>query len=139
MKRNLTEKEFMDLRKGTKVYVRVGEKFYRAEVVRSAFYNPDSEEPDWEVETTQGCFDNSSLYIETEPPAHCLLVRTDGYSIEYADYQNLEQAYGKMRKEYEDYKPKDMNEEAKEMSYINDHDAILWSGDTVYVWRIIEI
>lgn len=70
---------------------------------------------------------------------HYLLVKTDGYSIEYADYRSPEQAYEEMKKEYEDYTPKDTTEEVEEMSYISDSEAILYSGETVYVWRIIEI
>lgn len=122
MKRNLTEKEFMDLRKGAKVYVRIGENFYYSEVLRSAFYNPDAEEPGWEIETTQGYCDNNSLYIETEPPAHCLLVYSDGYSIEYTDYPNIDLAIVNMKEAYYKNMPSNLSREWKEMSYISDRD-----------------
>lgn len=41
-------------------------KFIDATVVRSMFWNSDADEPDWEVETTNGFVDIYSIYEVTE-------------------------------------------------------------------------
>lgn len=41
-------------------------KFMNATVVRPMFWNSDADEPDWEVETTNGFVDIYSIYEVTE-------------------------------------------------------------------------
>ena len=40
--------------------------FIKAEIVQPLFWNSDADEPDWEIETTNGYVDIYSLYEVTE-------------------------------------------------------------------------
>lgn len=62
-KRRLSHEEFLRLRKGDTVFIKVGDDMYQAEVLGKPFYNCDAGGPDWEVETDNGFCDESSLYI----------------------------------------------------------------------------
>lgn len=53
-----------NLKVGDKVLLRVGDKFYKSEVTREAFWNSDSDEPCWEIETTNGSADEYSVWTE---------------------------------------------------------------------------
>ena len=61
--RKISLTEFHSLKYGDTVFVKCGGQFYRSKVVRSPFYNADADQPDWEVETTNGFCDEYSLYI----------------------------------------------------------------------------
>lgn len=62
--RKITHKEFCDLKAGNIVYVKCGEHTFQSKVVSKPFYNADADDPDWEVETTNGFCDEYSLYIK---------------------------------------------------------------------------
>lgn len=61
--REITHKEFCSLQVGETVYVKIGEQTYLSKITRAPFYNSDSDEPDWEVETENGFCDENSLYV----------------------------------------------------------------------------
>lgn len=61
--RQITFDEFMNLRPGDTVYILVGAIRYKSKVVRGAFYNADADEPDFEIETTNGFADVDSVCI----------------------------------------------------------------------------
>ena len=61
--RQVTFYEFMNLRKGDEVYLKIGPEFYKSIVVRECFYNADADDPDFEIETTNGFTDSISVYI----------------------------------------------------------------------------
>lgn len=71
-----------------------------------------------------------------------LLVTTDGYSLDdYTFYETIEEAQDALKKAYDELTPK--NDEFPEssdaeMSYCNDTDAMLYTGENVYVWKIID-
>ena len=70
----------------------------------------------------------------------CILVKTDGYEIEHANYDTIEEAQEAMRKEYEDCTPVNNDDECAETSSIDDMNAILYANcENVYVWKIIPI
>ena len=56
-------KDFLNLKENDIVYVVVEDKVYKSRVVRKPFYNADADEPDWEVETTNGFCDVYSLCV----------------------------------------------------------------------------
>lgn len=60
--RMLTLTEFHALKKGDKVFVRVHDTLVESEIMNKPFYNSDADEPDWEVETSNGFCDIYSLY-----------------------------------------------------------------------------
>lgn len=60
--RKITHEEFMNLKLGDIVFMKL-DHTYQAKVTREPFYNYDSDDPDWEVETTNGYCDEHSLYI----------------------------------------------------------------------------
>ena len=70
--------------------------------------------------------------------SECLLIETDGYSIETEKYATLEAAQEAMRKRYEEETPGDgLNESESEMSYLGTYNAILYAnGENVFVWKI---
>lgn len=72
-----------------------------------------------------------------------LLIRTDGYSIDTERFSSLERAKEVMKEEYEENIPSDDywhdNSAEKEMSYLDFNDAILYTGNDVFVWRIVII
>lgn len=61
--RHINHKEFRNLKHNDIVYVMIGNRYYQSRVVGSPFYNADADEPDWEVQTTNGFCDEYSLYI----------------------------------------------------------------------------
>ena len=61
--RKITHNEFNNLKSGDIVFVKCGDLTFQSTVVQPPFYNYDSDEPDWEVETTNGFCDEYSLYI----------------------------------------------------------------------------
>lgn len=70
----------------------------------------------------------------------CILVHTDGYSINYDDsHTTLDEARQEMSRQYNKYIPTGgLIPEWKDISYLNDDDAILYAnGEDVHVWRII--
>lgn len=60
--RRLTPLEFYALKEGDKVFVRIHDTLVESEVMNRPFYNSDADEPDWEVETSNGFCDIDSLY-----------------------------------------------------------------------------
>ena len=64
MFRELTRPEFERLREGHKVYVHFGPQYYQSTVTGEPFLNMDTEDPDWEVEASNGFSDLGSLYFE---------------------------------------------------------------------------
>ena len=64
--RRITRPEFCNLKPGDEVFIRCGESTFKAVVVRPAFYNADADEPDWEIETTNGFCDEYSIYLENK-------------------------------------------------------------------------
>lgn len=61
--RRISYKEFHELKCGDIVFVKCGTHTFKSKVIREAFYNYDANEPDWEVETTNGYCDMYSLYV----------------------------------------------------------------------------
>ena len=66
-----------------------------------------------------------------------LLINTDGYGISVMEYSILADAQAVMRKQYDDYGPSRQGFE--EMSKISETDAILYTEETVHVWKIHEV
>lgn len=60
--RKITHEEFMNLKHGDIVFVQL-DRIYKGIVTRSTFYNYDADDPEWEVETTNGYYDEHSLYV----------------------------------------------------------------------------
>ena len=60
--RMLTLTEFFSLKKKDKVFVRIHDTLVKSEVMNKPFYNSDADEPDWEVETSNGFCDMYSVY-----------------------------------------------------------------------------
>lgn len=58
----LTLTEFHALKKGDKIFVRIHDTLVESKVLNKPFYNSDSDNPDWEVETSNGFCDIHSLY-----------------------------------------------------------------------------
>lgn len=61
--RMITEKEFHKLKVGDIVYIKVSGHTFQGKVLNKPILNSDADEPDWEVETTNGWSDMYSLYI----------------------------------------------------------------------------
>lgn len=61
--RSIKPQEFMNLKKGNIVYSKVGKHTFQHKITRETFWNSDADEPDYEVETTNGFYDIYSLYI----------------------------------------------------------------------------
>ena len=61
--RRINHKEFCNLKQDDIVYVMLGNRYYQSRVIGNPFCNVDADEPDWEVETTNGFCDEYSLYI----------------------------------------------------------------------------
>lgn len=69
--RRMEFNEIKELEVGDKVCIGIEDipnkiEFISAEVVQSLFWNSDADEPDWEVETTNGFVDIYSIYEVTE-------------------------------------------------------------------------
>ena len=62
--RKITHKEFQNLKEGDIVFVKCGDDIFESEVTQAPFYNYDADEPDWELETTNGFCDEYSLYVK---------------------------------------------------------------------------
>ena len=61
--RMLTLTEFHNLKKGDKVFVHTHNTLVESEVMNKPFYNSDVDEPNWEVETSNGFCDMYRLYF----------------------------------------------------------------------------
>lgn len=61
--REITHKEFHNLKAGNIVYVNINGQTVKSKVVNEPFYNADADDPDWEVETTNGFCDEYSLWV----------------------------------------------------------------------------
>lgn len=61
--RQITFYEFMNLCEDDEVYLKIGPKFYKSKVVRGCFYNVDADDPDFEIETSNGFADANSVYL----------------------------------------------------------------------------
>lgn len=70
-----------------------------------------------------------------------ILIKTDGYTIQHKVYSSLAAAVKEMQSQYNDAIPNGgLLPEWKELSYIDDVDAILYAnGENVYVWKIVII
>lgn len=70
-----------------------------------------------------------------------ILIKTDGYTIQHKVYSSLAAAVKEMQSQYNDAIPNGgLLSEWKELSYIDDVDAILYAnGENVYVWKIVII
>jgi hypothetical protein len=61
--RSIKPSEFMNLKKGCIVYSKENGHTLQHKVTRDTFWNSDADEPDYEVETTNGYYDMYSLYV----------------------------------------------------------------------------
>ena len=61
--RRITHDEFYNLKSGDIVFTKCGGHTYQSEIVQASFYNHDADDPDWEVETTNGFYDEYSVYV----------------------------------------------------------------------------
>ena len=70
-----------------------------------------------------------------------ILIKTDGYTIQHKVYSSLAAAVKEMQSQYNDAIPNGgLLPVWKELSYIDDVDAILYAnGENVYVWKIVII
>lgn len=70
-----------------------------------------------------------------------ILIKTDGYTIQHGIYSSLADAVKEMQSQYNDAIPNGgLLPDWKELSYIDDNNAILYAnGENVYVWKIIII
>lgn len=59
----VTLEEFKALKQNDKIFLKIGDKYLSSTVVRPAFYNADADEPDLEIETTNGFADQYSVYL----------------------------------------------------------------------------
>ena len=59
---------FKALKKGDVVLIKVGDRYYKSQVVTPAFYNADADEPGWEIDTTNGFADQYSVYLPKSEP-----------------------------------------------------------------------
>ena len=62
-KERISREDFFKLKADDVVFLKIGNSFYKSRVTRKAFYNFDADEPDWEVETSNGFADVSSIYV----------------------------------------------------------------------------
>ena len=61
--RMITEEEFHKLKAGDVVYIKANGHTFQGKVLNKLIWNSDADEPDWEVETTNGWSDIYSLYV----------------------------------------------------------------------------
>ena len=68
----------------------------------------------------------------------CLLISSDGESISYELFDSKDKAVKAMEQAYRESCPSedDWDEGFKEMSYLCDDSATLYTGEDVYVWQI---
>lgn len=64
--RPITLAEFRNIKKGDVVYYQMHDGFKKTKACADAYYNADSDEPDWEVETTHGFCHWSSVCVLKE-------------------------------------------------------------------------
>lgn len=77
---------------------------------------------------------------ELQKKNKCLLVFSDGYTINCFSYPTFEDAKKKMQQKYQDYIPEEWEEECKDFSYITEENAVLYAnGETIYLWQIVNI
>jgi hypothetical protein len=62
--RSITEEEFHNLKQGDIIYLKINSHTFQGRVINKPFWNSDADEPDWEVETTNGFSDMYSLYVQ---------------------------------------------------------------------------
>lgn len=81
------------------------------------------------------------FYIPDNLISHkCMLVSTDGYSIENTIYSSYEEAKSAMEKAYDEVTPDDWNEMWQQDSYLAENNAILYAnGENVFVWQIVDL
>ena len=60
--KRISHEEFQNLQIGDTIFVKCGDKIYESKIITPPFYNIDADEPDWEIETTNGFCDEYSLY-----------------------------------------------------------------------------
>lgn len=77
-----------------------------------------------------------------------VLIMTDGYRIETETFLDKEAAQDELRRQYDMHDPQyddmegDIDESLLEMyeqSYLGEDDAMLYTGEEVYVWKIISV
>lgn len=69
--RRMEFNKIKELKVGDNVFVFIADilpkkGFYKAKVVQPLFWNSDADEPDWEVETTNGFVDIYSIYEKND-------------------------------------------------------------------------
>lgn len=64
--RAITHEEFCNLKVGDTVFVKCGGHTFQSKITQAPCYNSDADEPDWEVETTNGFCDECSLYVRED-------------------------------------------------------------------------
>lgn len=65
------------------------------------------------------------------------LIRTDGFNINVFNFVRQKDARIEMKKQFEEFLSVKKEEYSEEMSYCGENDATLYTGETVYVWKII--
>lgn len=66
-----------------------------------------------------------------------ILIKTDGYEINTEEYTTSTDAKTEMLKEYEEIlKNENIDKSSLEMSSCNETDAILYTGNDVFVWKV---
>lgn len=72
-----------------------------------------------------------------------ILIETDGYQINENRFSTKTEASEYLQSRYNSLIPESWEEEEetaeKEMSYCNDAAATLYTGEDVYVWKLIEV
>jgi hypothetical protein len=61
--RKITRDEFCNLKPGNIVYLKICDHAYQSTITSEPFFNSDADDPDWEVETTNGFSDMYSIYM----------------------------------------------------------------------------
>lgn len=71
----------------------------------------------------------------------CILVRTDGETIDYSSYESFREAYDKMTEEYKKWKDYsiDNNIFYDEFSHIDEDSACMQSDRQHILWRVIKL
>ena len=78
-----------------------------------------------------------------------ILIKTDGYSIDTTEFGTIDAAINALREDYDRHDPKydtvpanEVNEDLFNLwsqSILCHTEAILYTGDDVYVWKIISV
>ena len=85
---NLTISEFRRLAVGDTIIVNVNNEYLPAEVLNYAFYNSDTKEPGWEIETDAGfiALDSSYREVVVRDPSKMRLMTLDEFkNLNYGD------------------------------------------------------